>query len=107
MTFRVELTAQAEADFRALYLAKNVPDSDWAARWFRKLTSAIAGLGVLPQSRPLAPEAAELKQEIRHLLFGKKPHVYRIVYIVDEPRQTIWVIAIRHGARLSLFGSET
>ena len=107
MTFQVELTVQAEADFRALYLAKNVSESDRAARWFRKLASAIAGLGVLPHSRPLAPEAAELRQEIRQLLFGSKPHVYRIVYVVDEPRQTVWVIAIRHGARLSLFGSET
>jgi toxin ParE1/3/4 len=107
MTFQVELTVQAESDFRALYLAKNVAESDRAARWFRKLASAMAGLGVLPQSRPLAPEAAELKQEVRQLLFGKKPHVYRIVYIVDEARQTVWVIAIRHGARLSLFDPGT
>jgi mRNA-degrading endonuclease RelE of RelBE toxin-antitoxin system len=37
-----------------------------------------------------------------HLLYGKKPHVYRVIYEVDEKWRSVLVLAIRHGARRKL-----
>ena len=40
-----------------------------------------------------------MKRKVRNLLYGKNPHVYRVIYAVDEDRKTVWVLTIRHGAR--------
>jgi toxin ParE1/3/4 len=100
MTYLVELSTRAERDYRSLYVEKNAAESRVAARWFNGLASALEGLASLPHRCPLAPEAGKLNMELRQLLYGKKPHIYRIVYEVDEARRTVWVITIRHGARL-------
>ena len=52
-----------------------------------------------PNRCPVAPETRKLKRNLRHLLYGKKPHVYRVIYEIEEQRQTVWVLTIRHGAR--------
>jgi len=40
-----------------------------------------------------------MKRGLRNLLHGKKPHVYRVIYEVDEARQAVLVLTVRHGAR--------
>jgi hypothetical protein len=40
-----------------------------------------------------------LPARISFKVLGKKPHVYQVIYEVDEQRQTVWVLTIRHGAR--------
>jgi len=99
MAYLVELAARAVRDLETLYLEKKAAESDAAARWYNGLEQAVYKLESHPYRCPLAPEARRRKRKLRHLLYGKKPHVYRIIYEVDEPRQTIWVLAIRHGAR--------
>ncbi len=32
------------------------------------------------------------------MLYGAKPHVYRVLYEVDEPHKVVSVLTIRHGA---------
>jgi toxin ParE1/3/4 len=46
------------------------------------------------------------KEDLRHLLYGKKPHVYRVIYQVDERRQAVWVLTVRHGARRKLKATD-
>ena len=41
----------------------------------------------------------EVRTATATLLYGKKPHVYRVIYQIDEQRQLVTVLAIRHGAR--------
>jgi mRNA-degrading endonuclease RelE of RelBE toxin-antitoxin system len=36
------------------------------------------------------------------LLYGNKPHIYRILYSVSENPKVINVVQIRHGARDAL-----
>jgi toxin ParE1/3/4 len=102
MAYLVEFTTLAESEFRALYIDKKAAESQAAAQWFNGLASALDGLAILPHRCPLAPEAVEVNLELRHLLYGKKPHVYRIVYEVDEAQKTVWLLTIRHGARRAL-----
>lgn len=99
MTYRVELTDRAVRDLEILYLEKNAAESQAAARWFNRLEAAVCGLERHPSRCPAAPEARKVKRPLRHLLFGRKPHVYRVIYEIDEPQHTVWVLTIRHGAR--------
>lgn len=106
MTYLVEFAAHAVRDLEFLYLAKNAAESSAAARWFNGLEQAVYGLALHPYRCPVAPEARRAKRKLRHLLYGKRPHVYRVLYEVDEERQAVWVFTIRHGARGKLKRSD-
>lgn len=106
MTYHVELAMRAVRDLEILYVEKNAAESRAAARWYNGLEKAVYALGTYPYRCPVAPEARKMKRKLRHSLYGKKPHVYRIIYALDEVRRTVWVLAIRHGARRSLKASD-
>jgi plasmid stabilization system protein ParE len=99
MPYRVELTERATRDLDALYVEKNASGSPAAARWYNGLEGAVYALQNHPSRCPVAPEAAKSRRPLRHLLYGKKPHVYRVIYDIDEQRQLVTVLTIRHGAR--------
>jgi toxin ParE1/3/4 len=106
MTYRVELTDRAVRDLEILYVEKNAEESRTSARWFNGLEKAVLGLERHPYRYPAAPESRRLKREIRHLLYGRKPRVYRVIYEIEELRHTVWVLTIRHGARQKLKRSD-
>jgi toxin ParE1/3/4 len=106
MTYRVEFTARASRDLESLYEEKNAAESRAAARWFNGLEEAVGALASFPYRCPAAPEARKTIRKLRHLLYGKKPHVYRVIYEVDERRQTVSVLHIRHGARRKIKSSD-
>jgi plasmid stabilization system protein ParE len=98
MTFRVETTATAEREADAILdwlLAEHAGET--GKRWFLALQDAIATLAEFPERCPLAPENAVFPFEVRHLLYGRKPHVYRILFTIKD--QTVYVLHIRHGRR--------
>ena len=106
MTYLVEFAARAVRDLEILYVEKNAAESHAAARWYNELERAVYALASYPHRCPVAPEARRMKRKLRHLLYGKKPHVYRVIYEVDEKLQTVWVLTIRHGARRKVKASE-
>jgi toxin ParE1/3/4 len=99
MTYRVEFSFRALHDLEILYVEKNVAESQAAWRWFNGLEKAVEGLATLSHRCPIAPEAQRANRELRNLLYGNKPHIYRVIYEVDEPNRLIKVFHIRHGAR--------
>jgi len=99
MTYRVELTLRAARDLEDLYQQIRAAESPVAARWYNALEKAIRTLERFPRRCPLAPEAGKVKRQLRHLLYGRKPHVYRVLYEIDEPHNLIHILTIRHGAR--------
>ena len=80
MAYLVNVTARAERDLAKLYSAINAGDSDATLRWYRGLKLKILSLEQQPARCPATPESPEL----RHLLYGNKPHVYRAIYRVLE-----------------------
>jgi plasmid stabilization system protein ParE len=102
MTYLVEFADLAVRDLEILYVEKNAAESHAAALWYNRLEQAVYALASYPHRCPVAPEARKLKRKLRHLLYGKKPHVYRVIYELDEGRQVVWVLTIRHGARRKL-----
>lgn len=99
MTYRVELTGRAASDLDSLYLEKHATDSPAAARWYNSLEEAIYSLERFPHRSTAAPEAEKSRRPLRHLLYGRKPRVCRVIYVIDEKRQLVTVLAIRHGGQ--------
>ena len=59
----------------------------------------MSAFASFPLRYPVAPEARKAKRKLRNLLYGNKPHVYRVIYEAEERRQAVWMLHIRHGAR--------
>jgi len=97
MKYRIEISAEAKAEVRESYLwiFRDSPAS--AARWRKGILDAIRTLSELPQRCEIAPESRSFHQEIRQLLYGKRPGVYRILFTVEH--KVIYVLHVRHGAR--------
>jgi toxin ParE1/3/4 len=106
MAYLIEFANRAARDLETLYVEKNAAESQTAARWYEGLEEAVSALARYPRRWPLAPEARRMRRKLRHLLYGKKPHVYRVIYEIDERQLTVWVLAIRHGARRRLKASD-
>jgi len=102
MTYRVELTDRAARDLRLLFLFIRAGESDAAARWFNGMERAMETLCESPGRCPLAPESLS-GRAIRQLLYGHRPHIYRIriMFRVSAKDRAVFVIHVRHGARLS------
>jgi toxin ParE1/3/4 len=98
MPYLVELTARAERDLTLLYDQIHAPESMVAARWFNGLERAIYTLERWPRRCPIAPEGKKVNRPLRHLLYGRKPDVYRVIYEIDQLSRAIRVLTIRHGA---------
>lgn len=94
MTYLVEFAARAVRDLEMLYLEKNA-----AADWYNRLEEAVYTLAPYSYRGPMAPEARKTKRKLQSLLYGRKPHIYRVICEVDEGRQAVRILTIRHGAR--------
>src|SRR2546426_794246 len=105
MAFRVEISAQAERDAEAIleWLLTQHPGPT-AIHWFLALDDAFASLAKFPERCPIAPEDARFPLEVRQLLYGKKPHVYRILFTIENA--TVHILHIRHGRRKPVAPTE-
>jgi toxin ParE1/3/4 len=99
MTYRVEITQRAARDLEYLYQYIHAESSPAAARWYNGLEEAIGTLERFPRRCRIAPEGTKSKRPLRHLLCGCKPHVFRVVYEIDELDGAVRILTIRHGVR--------
>jgi len=95
MAYRVNLTARAGRDLEQLFEDIHARDSRAALAWYEGLKEAILSLQGHPQRCPVAPE----DKRLRHLLYGHKPHIYRVIYRILEGPKQVEILHIRHGAR--------
>jgi toxin ParE1/3/4 len=102
MAYLVNLTARAERDLADLYREINAENADTALKWYRGRRRAILSLEEQPNRCPATPE----HDQLRHLLYGNKPHIYRVIYRVLERQKHVQVLHIRHGARRRLKRSD-
>jgi len=64
---------------------------------------AILDLEDLPFRCPVTPES----DRFRPLLYGTKPHIYRVIYAVEEKKKRVEILHVRHGARRALKRGRT
>ena len=95
MAYRVEVTARAGRDLRRIYHTINAIDSAQARIWFNGLEAAVFSLDQHPARSPVTPEDSTL----RHLLYGNRQDIYRIIYSIDTRDSVVTVLHIRHGSR--------
>jgi plasmid stabilization system protein ParE len=98
MAFRVEISAEAESDADGILewlISQHAGET--GIRWFVALEEAIASLATFPERCALAPETLRFPFEVRQLLYGHKPHVYRILFSIEG--ETVNILHIRHGRR--------
>jgi toxin ParE1/3/4 len=102
MAYVVKIFPRAERNLAGLYAKINAEHSDAALRWYQGLRESILSLDEYPNRCPVTPENAGL----RHLLYGRKFHVYRIMFRVVEKQKWVEVLHIRHGARQEIKASN-
>ncbi len=96
MEYLVRLTDRVVRDLEAIYNYIDAESSDQAFAWFNGLVQAVYSLEHFPERAPVTPE----NKRFRHLFYGSKPHIYRVIYAVDKTNRVVDVIHIRHGARI-------
>lgn len=100
MAYRVEIVPRAQRDLLHLFERINARSSDAALIWYRGLKEAIRSLQNNPQRCPTTQESKGL----RHLLYGNKPNVYRVIYRVVEAQKEVDILHIRLGPRPDIAG---
>lgn len=95
MAYRVEITSRAERDLVDIYGRIQAENSPHATSWFNGMAKAISSLDRYPKRAPIIPE----NRALRHLLYGKKPYVYRIIFKIDEKAPTVYILHIRPPGR--------
>src|SRR2546428_4685079 len=95
MAYRVSIGPRAERDLDDLYVVIDAQGSPVAHQWYQSLKQAILILQAQPNRTPVTPE----NKRLRHLLYGSKAHVYRVIYRVIEKRRQVEVLHIQYGAR--------
>ena len=95
MAYRVKIMPRAERDLTAIYGWIDAGSSEAAHTWYLGLRDAIRSLQNMPGRCPAAHE----DRNLRHLLYGQKPNVYRVIYRIQEKSKLVEVLHIRHGAR--------
>jgi plasmid stabilization system protein ParE len=102
MAYVVKITSRAERDLTQLYETINADHSDAALKWYQGLQETILSL----EEHPNRCLVVRKKDELRHVLYGHEPNVYRVIFRVLERQMSVEVLHIRHGARRKLKPSD-
>ena len=95
MAYLVSISARAERDLALIYEYIQARESRTAAGWYKSLKAAILSLESHPARCAITPES----KRCRHLLYGRKPNTYRVIYRIRERAKIVEILHIRHGAR--------
>ena len=95
MPYLAEITDRATRDLEKIYRAIEADSSEGAFQWFNGLEAAINSLEKYPARGTEVPE----RRTLRHLFYGREPHVYRIIYRITTIERLVTVLHIRHGVR--------
>jgi plasmid stabilization system protein ParE len=98
MAFRVSQTQEVDHELESiLFWLRTEEAGDAGLRWFKRLAKALESLREFPKRCPIAPESIDSPVEVRQLVFGRKPHFYRILFTIEL--DTVTVLHVRHGRR--------
>jgi len=92
--YQVDITRIAESDIKEIHstIARDNPLA--AAKWFEEVERQIHSLENFPLRCPVIPEAQELGNQYRHLIYG----YYRTIFRIEG--KGVIILRVIHGARL-------
>lgn len=84
MQYQVIITPSAKADIFEMnaWFLENYPNI--AEKWLWETSQKITSLAKLPERCPVSPESEAFDVIVRQLIYGKKPHIYRILFSIQE-----------------------
>jgi plasmid stabilization system protein ParE len=85
MAFRVEIARSAE-DLEELYVWVVARAPQQGARWFNGLERAVLSPDRHPKRCPVAPESINREHVVRVPSYGRRPHLYRVFFTLDEEK---------------------
>jgi plasmid stabilization system protein ParE len=102
MKYHVVVQPRAERDIQlaAHWILGQSGSLASALRWARALRTKIATLSSNPGRCPIDPDSDVYGHDVRVLLHGKRPGVYRILFMIRH--DTVHVLTVRHSARQSI-----
>jgi plasmid stabilization system protein ParE len=98
VNFTLVLLPKAMADIRSAlrWIAGNVSKAS-AIRWNSSMDAAIRKVLANPHAHRRAHEADDLGIDLREALFGRRPHIYRLLFTIHGT--DIRIHFVRHAAR--------
>jgi plasmid stabilization system protein ParE len=104
MIFDVVLQRLAKGDLLAshLWAHRRAPLS--AARWLGRFEAALKRLRRSPQRCPRAKEYRKTDADLREFHFGRRPYVFRVIFVIDN--HVVRILRIRRAQRRPLTGAE-
>lgn len=92
--YRVEITRIAESDIQEIFEYISRDNKAAAIKWLEEIERQIDTLEDFPLRCPVIPEAQELEEEYRHLIYGN----YRTIFRIGGSK--VIIMRVIHGARL-------
>jgi plasmid stabilization system protein ParE len=104
MRYRLVLQRLAREDLYQAYewAAANAPGT--AIAWLKRFQDSLESLDHNPERCPLAHESGKVAVDVREFLFGKRPSVFRVLFIIDG--EIVRILRIRRAQRRFLTKSE-
>ncbi len=102
MAFSVEITdpARDDIDDAVMFIAQKSQSA--ARKWKTELQALILSLQEMPGRFAVIPEATELEMPYR----SAPHHSHRVIFRVDEPKNTVYVVRVYHGSRRPLSSED-
>jgi plasmid stabilization system protein ParE len=101
MTYRVVVQPRAEREIRiAAHWVFTESSRATALRWVRTIRAKIKTLEKNPQRCPVDPDSEVYCEEVRVLLAGKRPGIYRVLFAIRADE--VHILTVRHSARQTL-----
>ena len=100
MQYQVIITPSAKADIFEInaWLLENYPEV--AEKWLWGISQAVTSLSKFPERCTISPESEAFDIVVRQLIYGKKPHIYRILFSVRDEK--VYILRIRSTKQQSL-----
>ena len=97
MTHTVHLQPAAEGDLNDAYLnvAKHAPET--ARHWVERFRESLNSLSSHPERCGFAPERKVLKVDLRQFHYGRRPNVFRAVFVIEGSQ--VYILRIYRASR--------
>ncbi len=84
MNYSVSISTGAKADIFETrnWLLEEHPEI--ADRWTWEISKCVASLSYMPQRCRISDESLAFDVEVRELLCGSRPHIYRILFAITQ-----------------------
>jgi plasmid stabilization system protein ParE len=94
MAFKIEYTLRADADLDELLAWLISREAGKAGlRWLNGLIKAIDRLRIMPERCPRHRKDRRIPYTVFQLFYGRKPHIFRILFRVED--DTVYILRIR------------